>query len=186
MAARKNWNNGTEGLPGPSRSRYQGEPGKTIQPSINRINEGRRHEATAQVVQELPLLDQWQRVGSKTVRSWYSPEKPRQELPIAADPTMLAAGKCVIPGGKVVEELRVAEQTATSVVALDQVVAKNMVLRKRVARGRIERIDIIDSLTCEAADAEQVHIGVGSSRRVRIDSAGNRQELQRIANASPP
>ena len=67
---------------------------------------------------------------------------------------MLAAGVRVVPGREVVEELGVAEQAATSIVALDQVVAENLVLGKGVPRGRFEGIDVVDSLTRETADPE--------------------------------
>ena len=89
---------------------------------------------------------------------------------------MLTAGIGVVPRREVVEELGVAEQAAARVVPLDQVVAQDVVLGKRRSRGRLEGIDVVDPLAGETADAEEVHVGVGGGRRVRVDAARGRQE----------
>ena len=56
--------------------------------------------------------------------------QPGQQLPVAADPAVLAPGVGVIAGREVVEQLGVAEQPAAGVVPLDQVVAEDLVLGK--------------------------------------------------------
>ena len=87
----------------------------------------------------------------------------------------------MVPGREVVEQLDVGDQAAAGVVALDQVVAEDVVLGESVARRRLEGVDVVDAFAGEAAEAEEVHVGVGGGGRVRVDapraarSAANRE-----------
>ena len=76
--------------------------------------------------------------------------EPGEELPVAADPAVLAAGVGVVARREVVEELGVAEQAAAGVVPLDQVVAEDLVLGEGLAGGRLEGVDVVDPLAGEA------------------------------------
>ena len=89
---------------------------------------------------------------------------------------MLPAGIGVIASGKIIKHLGVAEQPAPRVVALDQIVAENMVLGERLAGGRLEGVHVVDSLAGETSQAEQVHVSVGSGRRIGIDAPRCRQQ----------
>ena len=60
--------------------------------------------------------------------------EPGQQLPVAADPAVLAAGVGVVAGREVVEQLDVGDQAAAGVVPLDQVVAEDVVLGEGRAR----------------------------------------------------
>ena len=154
----------------------QGEPGRIVQPkaSITRSAGGTR------LRRRLSRSFQRSRTGSglRVLASGrrHTSAQPGQELPVAPDPAMLSAGIGVVPGGKVVEELRVAEQPAAGVVALDQVVAENVIFGKCFARGRLEGIDLVDSLAGEAAQPKEIHIGIGRGARVRVDAPRCRQE----------
>ena len=68
------------------------------------------------------------------------PAQPGEQLPVAANPAMFPPGIGVIASGEVVEQLRVAEQPAAGVVALDQVVAENPVFGERLAGGCLESV----------------------------------------------
>ena len=109
----------------------QGEPGKTVQPST-RSSRARGAPGCGAGCRAASIARGaaagWLAARSEPARC---AAEPGQELPVAADPAMLAAGVGVVPGREVVEELGVAEQAAARVVPLDQVVAEDVVLGKR-------------------------------------------------------
>ena len=94
--------------------------------------------------------------------------EPRQQLPVAANPAVLAAGIGVITDRKIIKKLDVGDQPAAGVIALDQVVAEDVVVREGVAGGGLKGIHVIDALAGEAAGPEQVLVNIGNSGRVRV------------------
>ncbi len=89
---------------------------------------------------------------------------------------MLSARVGVVAGREVVEEFGVARQAAARVIPLDQVVAQDLVLGKRLAGGCLESVNVVDPLSREASQAEKVHVSVRRRRRVRIDPSRCRQQ----------
>ena len=96
----------------------QGEPGKTVQPRTRSTRSAGGDQAAAEVVQQLPALQGGgglcggpiappSRPSAHPARARARPE-PGQELPVAADPSVLAAGVGVVARREVVEQLGVA------------------------------------------------------------------------------
>ena len=69
-----------------------------------------------------------------------------------------------------VDELHVRDERDARVEAFEQIVREQRVLGNRVLERRVERVDVVQALAGEDAFAEQVLIGVGHRRRVRIDA----------------
>src|SRR5208337_3100870 len=146
-------------------------------PAQNQHHDERRgYQAATEIVEQFPSLQGRKRVGLRSMRSRYKPAKPGDQLPVAADPAMLPARIGVVASREVIKQLGIAEQPTPRVVALDQIVAEYMVLGERLTGGRLEGIHIVDSLADEAAQAEQVHVRVGSGRRIGIDTPRRRQQ----------
>ena len=104
-----------------------------------------RNQAAAQVVEDLPALQERQWIaasgggGCRLGRSLALPrcrstKQPRQDLPVAAGPAVFTAGKYVVAGREIVEQLNVGDQAAAGKVALDQVVAEDRVLGEALDR----------------------------------------------------
>src|SRR4051812_33560263 len=77
---------------------------------------------------------------------------------------------------EVVEQFHVGNEAAASVVALDQVMAEDLVLREDIPNSGLEGIDLVDSLTGERTGSEQVLIDVGNGGCVRIDARGSSED----------
>ena len=164
----------------PSSVQNHGEPGRTVQPSTNStISAGgtRLRRRLSKSFQRSSVGSGFVPQGRRASGSAMAAE-PRQQLPVAADPAVLAAGVGVVAGGEVVEKLGVGQQAAAGEVALDQVVAEDRVLGERVPRGGLEGVEVVDPLARERADPEQVHVGVAGRRRVRVDPARRRQQAR--------
>ena len=83
---------------------------------------------------------------------------------------MLPAGIGVVACREIVKELNIGHQAAASVIALDEVVAENVILGKRAASGCRESIDIVNALADEAAGAEEVLVDIRHGGGVRINA----------------
>src|SRR5262245_3153567 len=149
-----------DGRPDPGRAR-QDRPAQK-----EKYQKRRRYEAAPEVVEQLPSLENRKGVTPLSSGTGHPSAQPGEKLPVAADPAMLPTDVSVIPRRKVVEELRVIEQTAPRVVAFDEVVAEDVVLRKGGSGRRLEGIDVVDTLAGEAADPKEIHVGVRSGRRI--------------------
>ena len=77
--------------------------------------------------------------------------QPGQELPVAAHPAVLAPGVGVVRRREIVEQLDVGHQAAAGVIALDQVVAEDVVFGEGAAGGRLEGVHVVDALAGEGA-----------------------------------
>ena len=144
-------------------------PGEHRPAEHQQQDDRRRHEAPPEVVEHLPPLGQRQGILPTAVGRRHGPAEPGEQLPVAADPAVLAAGVGVVAGREVVEQLDVAHEPAAGVVPLDQVVAEDLVLGERPAGGRLEGVEVVDPLAGEAAGLEEIHVDVGDGRRVRVD-----------------
>ena len=159
--------------------RQRPEPGRARQDRPaegQQQDQGGRDQAPPQVVEDLPALHGRQGVRAPPPRRGHPAADPGEDLPVAADPAMLAAGVRVVAGREVVEQLGVAQQAAAGEVPLDEVVAEDEVLGEGVPGGGLEGVDVVDALAGEAADPEEVHVGVGGGRRVGVDAPRGRQQ----------
>ena len=102
-------------------------------------------------------------------------EHPRQQLPVAARPAMLAFGGDVVAGRKFLDHLDVGSQSGAGEDALEQIVAEHGVVRHPAGERGLEGIDVVDALAGVGAFAEQVLVDVGDRRRIGIDAAGRRR-----------
>ena len=96
-------------------------------------------------------------------------EDPRQELPVAACPTLLARRRDEVVRRELVEELDIGHQAGTGEDTLEQVVAQQRVLRHAIFHGGLERVEVVDPLAGEASFLEQVLVHVGDCRGIRVD-----------------
>ena len=76
----------------------------------------------------------------------------------------------------VVDQLDVGDERDARVQPFEQVVRQQRVLRDRVLERGDEGVDVVQALAGEDAFAEQVLIGVGDRRRVRVDAGVARIE----------
>ncbi len=91
-----------------------------------------------------------------------------QELPVAADPAVLAPRVGQVAGGIVVVDDDVGGQPGAGVAPLDQVVREQRVLREAAVRGLLEGVDVVDPLPGEAPLAVEVLVDVGDRGGVRV------------------
>ena len=114
-------------------------------------------------------------------------QDPRQELPVAARPAVLAGGRDEVVRRELVEQLHVGHEAGPGEHALEQVVAEHRVLGHPVDHRRAERVDVVDPLAGEAALAEQVLVDVRDGGGVRVDAgARRRRSAGRPTPRAPP
>ena len=143
-------------------------------------------QAAAQVVQNLPARNHRQRIRriiAEEVR--HARQQPENDLPIATHPAVLAAAERAHVRRIIVNNFDVRYQTGASVRAFNKVVAQNHVAREAVLHDLLERFDFVDSLTGEAAFAEQILINVRSRARVNVETRVRRENRSQAANAAP-
>ena len=128
----------------------------------------RRDQAAAQVVEDLPAPDERQRIALEAVARGYQRKQPEQNLPVAADPAMLAPGVREDARRVFVDDLEVGDERHPGVQPFEQVVRQQRVLRNAVLERRRERVHVVQALAGEDALAEQILIRVGHRRGVRI------------------
>jgi hypothetical protein len=89
----------------------------------------RRNQAAAEVVHHLPAaLDG--NAGFLPPRGVArDPQDPRQELPVAPHPSMVAAGGHLVVGGELLEQIHVGQQPCAREHALEEIVAEERALR---------------------------------------------------------
>src|SRR4029079_10481028 len=95
---------------------------------------------------------------------------PEQDLPITADPAVLAPGVREHTRRVLVDQLHVGDERDARVQSLEQIVGEERVFRYRALERRNEGVDVVQPLAGENAVAEEVLIGVGYRRRVRVDA----------------
>ncbi len=133
---------------------------------------GRRHERPAQVVEHLPATEQRDGAAPAVDVGGAAPEHPRQQLPVAAHPTVRARRCSGVACGILVDEFDVRRESGPREDALEQVVAQQRILRHATRQRRLERVDVVDALADVRSLAAQVLVHVGHGGRVRVDAAG--------------
>ncbi|MNZ46192.1 hypothetical protein D3C78_638680 [compost metagenome] len=150
---------------GPAGRLRQAEPARQ-----QHRQQGRRLQAAAQVVENLPARQCAQAIGFEADALRRHPrQQPRQQLPVAANPAMPALAVDAVARGMLLEQLHIRQQARAGVAALDQVVAENAVVGETPGEGLLEGIHRIDALADERALLEQVLIDVGDGAGVGID-----------------
>ena len=144
-----------DGADGPARDQQPGEY--------------RREEAPADVVEDLPLAQQ-REAHAAPIDARRARPQPREDLPVAAHPAVLAADVAEIGRGHVLVDLHAAQQRGTRVGALQQVVAEDEVFGEAPVEGLSEGVDVVDALADERALAEEILIDVRDLLRIRIES----------------
>src|SRR5690606_5109330 len=124
----------------------------------------------SQVVEDLPARQDREAVRLTAARSPHMWCQPSDELPVAADPAVLASCEREVVAGIVVVDRDVRREAGTRVAAFDQVVREQGILREPAVCRGLERIDVVDAFAGVAALAVQVLVDVGYGCRVRIDA----------------
>ena len=96
---------------------------------------------------------------------------PRQQLPVAARPSVVPARADVIAGREFFDDLDIGGEAGAREYALEQVVAEKGRVRRAARQRRLERIDIIDALSRVGAFAEQILVDVGDRGGIGVDAA---------------
>ena len=78
-------------------------------------------------------------------------EDPRQELPIATRPTVVAQGGDIVAGGKLLNHLDVRSKTGAREHALEQIVTKDHGVRHPAGERRLKSIEIVYALASVGA-----------------------------------
>ena len=99
-------------------------------------------------------------------------EDPRRDLPVAANPAMLALAVAGVVERQVLEQLDVAGQADADVRAFDQVVAEQRFRRESGCPAMVaERPHVVDRLAVKDRFAEQILLRVGDGLAVGIGAA---------------
>ena len=108
-------------------------------------------------------------------------EQPPQDLPVAADPAVLASRVREHARRIVVDDLDVGDERRARVEPFEEVVRQQRVLgHAPLERGR-ERVDVVEALAGEDAFAEEILVDVGHRRRVRDRRRCGRRTCARTA-----
>ena len=150
--------------PGERAPRQEGPRGREVG------EERGRHEAAPEVVEDLPLTDEREAVLHETLWRRDQREEPGEDLPVAAHPAVLPPRVREDVGGVIVHHLHVGDESRTRVQPLEEVVRQQRVLGDAPADGRLERVDVVQSLAGKSSFAEQVLVGVRDRRRIGVDA----------------
>jgi hypothetical protein len=154
-----------EGGPGP------GTPGQESPARDQKGERGRRHEAPAEIVEDLETRDERQAVALDPAGAIANPGKePAQDLPVAPHPPVLAPGMREDARRIVVDQLDVGHQGGAGVNPFEQVVREQRVLGHPAGERRAESVDVVEPLAGEDPLAEQILVGVGDRGGVGVDS----------------
>ncbi len=129
-----------------------------------------RHEAAPEVVEDLPLTDEREAVPREALWRRDQREEPGEDLPVAAHPAVLPSRVREDVGRVVVHHLHVGDERGARVEPLEEIVRQQRVLGNAPADGRLESVDVVESLAREAPFAEEVLVGVRDRRRIGIDA----------------
>ena len=104
--------------------------------------------------------------------------QPRDNLPVAARPAVVALGVVYVVAGVVVEELHVVDEAAAYVAPLEQVVAQDEVLREGPLEHLLEHAQVVDALAAERALVEDVLIKLEAGGGVHVKATQAGKELR--------
>jgi hypothetical protein len=110
---------------------------------------GNGDQAAAEIVENPSAIQGAQRIRLPSRWTGNAEENPRGDLPVAADPAMLAFGEAAVAVGNGFEQLDVAGMADACVRAFDQVVAQQGFRRKAIPESRMECAYIVDGFSVE-------------------------------------
>ena len=145
-----------------------------------------RQDAAAQVVEDLPARHDRQCVRhGAAARVRHRPPQPAGDLPVAANPPMLARGERQVVRRVVVDEVDIRAQTGACVEPFEQIVAEQVVLWNPVRERGVEDVHVVDAFPDVAAFVKKILVNVRNRRRVRVeaDVAGEHARKRRPVRA---
>ena len=126
---------------------------------------GRRHQAAAEVVHDLPAREDRERVPPPPApRNRDRRQGPGRDLPVAPDPAVVARDIGEVPRRMVLVEHDVGHKGHAGVRALDQVVGEDAVLGEPIPEGRPEGLEVVEPLPDERGLLEEVLVDVETAR----------------------
>src|SRR6185437_4428489 len=126
--------------------------------------------AAPEVDETLNSCQQRQAVRLRAIGTRHARRQPPEQLPIAANPTVLAPSVREIAGRVIVVDGDVGGETRPRVISLDQVVRQERVLGEAAVRRLLERIDVVDPFAREASLPVEILIDIGYRGGIRIDA----------------
>ena len=100
---------------------------------------------------------------------------PRQKLPVAARPAVVAQGGDIVAGGKLLNHLDVRSKTCARKHSLEQIVAKDHGIGHPAGERRLKGIEVVYALAGVGAFSEEILVNVGDSGSVGVDAARTRE-----------
>ena len=142
------------------------QPGHQQQPQA-----GGGQQAAAQVVEDLPAVQQGQRIAAASARGLGDTRKnPPGDLPVAANPAMGAAAVTLVPLGKFVVKLDIAGQPHPHMCPFDQVMAQHPLFGETAGKHAAEGSYVVDALAMVRSFAAQILIDIGDSLGIGVDA----------------
>ena len=117
---------------------------------------GRRGQRTPQIVEHLPQADERHAAVAAAMcggAGVAAAENPRQQLPVAANPAVLAQRGDVVPRRKVLDHFHIGRQAGAREDAFEQIVAEQRAFRHASGERGLEGVDVVDALAGERAFA---------------------------------
>ena len=167
-----NWNHaGTNRMAMVARVQYSGFPGSTSQPNTN----SRKVAGSTRLRRRLSRIFhcETREMGFGTSRpdsSGTRDKQPARDLPVAAQPAMLAAVVGAVVRGIVFDDLDVAGQSGARVGAFDQVMTEQGVARETAIENAVHRVHFVDTLAGEDAFAIQILIHIRDGASIDIET----------------
>ena len=129
-------------------------------------------QAAAKVIEDLPTRDGADGIVDKLAGLiGDAAEEPLCDLPVSADPAMLAAGVGGVVRRIVVDDLDVGDEAGAGIGAFDEVVREEGVAGEAALEDLMENADLVDAFACEDALAEEVLIDVGDGAGIDVEAS---------------
>src|SRR5258708_8740645 len=112
-------------------------------------------------------------------------ENPRQQLPVAAGPSMLSGGGYVVARRKLFDQFDVRNQSRTRESSFEKIVAQQRVVGNAACERRLEHVHIVNSFAAVRTFFEKILVNIGDGERVRIDSGGARKHALENRSVAP-
>ena len=114
-----------------------------------------------------------------------SANDPRQQLPVAASPSMLAGCGNVIARGKILENFDVGDQPGAGENTFQQVVTENATVGNSAGKSGLEGVHVVDAFAAVRPLLEEVLVNVGNGRCVGVDAGWRSRKTRWINRAIP-
>src|SRR5438094_10212971 len=139
--------------------RKQAKPRNDQPTREEKKHERDRNETAAKVVENFPPRQRRDRLAdAASLRAGNTRQQPRQNLPVASNPTMPPDRVDLVARRIFLVKCHVAYQTAASVNRFQQVVTQDSIFRKAAGQRALKSIDVIHAFADKGAFAEQVLI----------------------------